>query len=262
DGPTEQLCGMVSDWDIGQRMDLPEEAWDFLKANGFFALIIPKQYGGKGFSAFAHSQSVMKLAPRSGELASTVMRPHSPVPAELLLHYGTEEQRTLPLPRLADGSDIPCFALTGPLAGSDAGAMGDSGIICHGDWQGEQVLGLRLTWEKRYITLGPVATLLGLAFKAYDPDHLLGDKEELGITLALIPTNTPGVEIGRRHLPLGAAFMNGPNAGKDVFVPLEYIIGGRDMIGKGWMMLMNCLSVGRSISLPAVGTSAAKLCSY
>ena len=258
DGPTEELCAMVSDWQIGQDMDLPAEAWAHIKTHGFFALIIPKEYGGKGFSAFAHSQVAMKLATRSGDLASTVMVPNSLGPAELLLHYGTDEQRNHYLPRLARGDDIPCFALTGPLAGSDAGAMPDTGVICKGQWQGEEVLGLRLNWEKRYITLGPVATLLGLAFKAYDPDHLLGDKEELGISLALIPTDTPGVEIGQRHLPLGAAFMNGPNSGKDVFVPLSFLIGGQEMLGKGWMMLMNCLSVGRSISLPAVGTGAAK----
>ncbi|HAB64239.1 MAG TPA: acyl-CoA dehydrogenase, partial [Pseudomonas sp.] len=262
DGPTETLCAMVSDWEIGQRMDLPQEAWDYIKAEGFFALIIPKEYGGKGFSAYAHSQIVMKLATRSGDLATTVMVPNSLGPAELLMHYGTDEQRNHYLPRLANGTDIPCFALTGPYAGSDAGAMNDSGVICRGQWEGEEVLGLRLNWEKRYITLGPVATLLGVAFKTYDPEHLLGDEEELGISLALIPTDTAGVEIGRRHLPLGAAFMNGPNWGKDVFVPLEAIIGGRDMIGKGWMMLMNCLSAGRPISLPATGASAAKTCSY
>ncbi|MGE8496775.1 MAG: acyl-CoA dehydrogenase [Pseudomonas sp.] len=261
DGPTEELCAMVSDWEIGQQMDLPEKAWEHIKQHGFFALIIPKEYGGKGFSAYAHSQVAMKLATRSGDLASTVMVPNSLGPAELLLHYGTDEQRKHHLPRLASGQDIPCFALTGPMAGSDAGAMPDTGIICKGQWQGEEVIGLRLTWEKRYITLGPVATLLGLAFKAYDPDHLLGDKEELGISLALVPTDTPGVEIGRRHLPLGAAFMNGPNSGKDVFIPLDYLIGGQEMLGKGWMMLMNCLSVGRSISLPAVGTGAAKFTS-
>lgn len=258
DGPTEALCAMVTEWDISQRMDLPPEAWAYIKAEGFFALIIPKEYGGKGFSAYAHSQIVMKLATRSGDLASTVMVPNSLGPAELLMHYGTEEQRSHYLPRLASGSDIPCFALTGPYAGSDAGAMNDSGIICKGQWQGEEVLGLRLNWEKRYITLGPVATLLGVAFKTYDPDHLLGDEVELGISLALIPTDIAGVEIGRRHLPLGAAFMNGPNSGKDVFIPLDYLIGGQPMLGKGWMMLMNCLSVGRSISLPAVGTGAAK----
>ncbi|WXL24089.1 acyl-CoA dehydrogenase [Ectopseudomonas mendocina] len=261
DGPTEELCAMVSDWEIGQQLDLPPEAWEHIKTHGFFALIIPKEYGGKGFSAYAHSQVAMKLATRSGDLASTVMVPNSLGPAELLLHYGTDEQRNHYLPRLARGDDIPCFALTGPLAGSDAGAMPDTGVICKGQWQGEEVIGLRLNWEKRYITLGPVATLLGLAFKAYDPEHLLGDKEELGISLALVPTDTPGVEIGRRHLPLGAAFMNGPNSGKDVFIPLEYLIGGKDMLGKGWMMLMNCLSVGRSISLPAVGTGAAKFTS-
>ncbi|UVM20515.1 acyl-CoA dehydrogenase [Pseudomonas wadenswilerensis] len=258
DGPTEELCAMVSDWQIGQDLDLPPDAWEHIKSHGFFALIIPREYGGKGFSAYAHSQVAMKLATRSGDLASTVMVPNSLGPAELLLHYGTDEQRNHYLPRLARGDEIPCFALTGPLAGSDAGAMPDTGIICKGQWQGEEVIGLRLNWEKRYITLGPVATLLGLAFKAYDPEHLLGDKEELGISLALIPTDTPGVEIGKRHLPLGAAFMNGPNSGKDVFVPLDFLIGGQDMLGKGWMMLMNCLSVGRSISLPAVGTGAAK----
>ncbi|WP_423770490.1 acyl-CoA dehydrogenase [Pseudomonas sp. NLJ1] len=258
DGPTEQLCAMVSDWQIGQDLDLPPAAWAHIKSQGFFALIIPKEYGGKGFSAYAHSQVAMKLATRSGDLASTVMVPNSLGPAELLLHYGTEEQRNHYLPRLARGEEIPCFALTGPMAGSDAGAMPDTGVICQGQWQGETVIGLRLNWEKRYITLGPVATLLGLAFKAYDPDHLLGDRVALGISLALIPTDTPGVEIGKRHLPLGAAFMNGPNSGKDVFVPLDFLIGGKDMLGKGWMMLMNCLSVGRSISLPAVGTGAAK----
>ena len=258
DGPTEELCAMVSDWEIGQLLDLPPKAWAHIKQHGFFALIIPKEYGGKGFSAYAHSQVAMKLATRSGDLASTVMVPNSLGPAELLLHYGTDAQRQHYLPRLACGDEIPCFALTGPLAGSDAGAMPDVGIVCTDQWQGQQVIGLRLTWEKRYITLGPVATLLGLAFKAYDPEHLLGEEEDLGISLALVPTDTPGVEIGRRHLPLGAAFMNGPNSGKDVFIPLEFLIGGQAMLGKGWMMLMNCLSVGRSISLPAVGTGAAK----
>ncbi|WP_434699858.1 acyl-CoA dehydrogenase [Pseudomonas sp. D1-1] len=261
DGPTEELCAMVSDWQIGQAMDLPPEAWAHIKEHGFFALIIPKEYGGKGFSAYAHSQVAMKLATRSGDLASTVMVPNSLGPAELLLHYGTDEQRNHYLPRLARGDDIPCFALTGPLAGSDAGAMPDTGIICKGEWQGQETIGLRLNWEKRYITLGPVATLLGLAFKAYDPEHLLGEEEDLGISLALIPTDTAGVNIGRRHLPLGAAFMNGPNWGKDVFIPLDCLIGGQAMLGKGWMMLMNCLSVGRSISLPAVGTGAAKFTS-
>jgi acyl-CoA dehydrogenase len=261
DGPTEELCAMVSDWQISQLMDLPPQAWDHIKQHGFFALIIPKEYGGKGFSAYAHSQIAMKLATRSGDLASTVMVPNSLGPAELLLHYGTDEQRNHYLPRLARGDDIPCFALTGPMAGSNVGGMTDTGVICKGEWEGQETLGLRLNWEKRYITLGPVATLIGLAFKAYDPDHLLGDKVDLGISLALIPTQTPGVEIGRRHLPLGAAFMNGPNSGKDVFVPLDFIIGGQEMLGEGWMMLMNCLSVGRSISLPAIGTAAGKFSS-
>ena len=262
DGPTEDTLRH------GQRLaDRPDHgpaarSLDITsRNNGFFALIIPKEFGGKGFSAYAHSQVAMKLATHSGDLASTVMVPNSLGPAELLLHYGTDEQRNHYLPRLARGDDIPCFALTGPLAGSDAGGMPDTGVICKGQWEGQEVLGLRLNWEKRYITLGPVATLLGLAFKAYDPDHLLGDKEDLGISLALIPTDTAGVEIGRRHLPLGAAFMNGPNSGKDVFVPLEFLIGGQEMLGKGWMMLMNCLSVGRSISLPAVGTGMAKFTS-
>jgi len=261
EGPVETLCAMVDDWEIGQRQDLPAEAWSFIKEQGFFALIIPREYGGKGFSAHAHSQIVMKLATRSGDLASTVMVPNSLGPAELLLRYGSEAQRQHYLPRLARGQEIPCFALTGPLAGSDAGAMPDSGVVCRGQWQGEEVLGLRLNWEKRYITLGPVATLLGLAFKTYDPEHLLGEREELGISLALIPTDIPGIEIGRRHLPLGAAFMNGPNAGRDVFVPLDHVIGGPEMLGKGWLMLMECLSVGRSISLPAVGASVARTCS-
>ncbi|MFI8608217.1 acyl-CoA dehydrogenase [Pseudomonas sp. NPDC077649] len=261
DGPTEELCALVNDWQVGQQLDLPEKAWQHIKQHGFFALIIPKDYGGKGFSAYAHSQVAMKLATRCGDLASTVMVPNSLGPSELLLHYGTDTQRQHYLPRLASGEDIPCFALTGPLAGSDAGAMPDTGIVCKGQWNGEEVIGLRLNWEKRYITLAPVATLLGLAFKAYDPEHLLGEEEDLGISLALVPTDTPGVEIGRRHLPLGAAFMNGPNSGKDVFIPLDYLIGGQEYLGKGWMMLMNCLSVGRSISLPAGGTGAAKLAS-
>ena len=262
DGPVEELCRMANEWEITTaHQDLTPQMWDFIKSNGFFGLIIPKDFGGKGFSAYAHSQVAMKLASRSGDLGSTVMVPNSLGPAELLMHYGSEAQKNHYLPRLARGEEVPCFALTSPEAGSDAGAMPDKGIICKGDWQGEEVIGLRLTWEKRYITLGPVATLLGLAFKAYDPDHLLGDQEELGITLALIPTDTPGVEIGRRHFPLNAAFMNGPNAGKDVFIPLDYLIGGQDMIGQGWKMLMNCLSVGRSISLPAGATGGAKMAS-
>lgn len=262
DGPTEALCRMTNEWELTTHLqDLPEAVWEHIKSHGFFGLIIPKEYGGKGFSAYAHSQIAMKLASRSGDLGSTVMVPNSLGPAELLIQYGTDEQKQYYLPRLAAGEEVPCFALTAPEAGSDAGAMTDKGIVCRDMWQGEEVLGLRLTWDKRYITLGPVATLLGLAFKVYDPDHLLGDQESLGITLALIPTDMEGVEIGRRHFPLNAAFMNGPNSGKDVFVPMEYLIGGQDMIGHGWKMLMNCLSVGRSISLPAGSTGAAKTAS-
>jgi len=262
DGPVEALCRMANEWQITtEQQDLPEELWQFIRSNGFFGLIIPREYGGKGFSAYAHSQIAMKLSSRSGDLGSTVMVPNSLGPAELLLHYGTEQQKQHYLPRLASGEEIPCFALTSPDAGSDAGAMPDTGIVCKGQWQGEEVIGLRLNWEKRYITLGPVATLLGLAFKAYDPDHLLGEQEDLGISLALIPTDTPGVEIGRRHFPLNAAFMNGPNSGKDVFIPLDWLIGGQAMLGQGWKMLMNCLSVGRSISLPAGSTGGAKMAS-
>ena len=262
DGPVEQLCQMTNEWEVTTELqDLPPQVWRFIKDNGFFGLIIPKEYGGKGFSAIAHSQIAMKLASRSGDLGSTVMVPNSLGPAELLMHYGTEEQKQYYLPRLARGEEVPCFALTAPEAGSDAGAMPDKGIICKGQWNGEEVIGLRVTWEKRYITLGPVATVLGLAFKAYDPDHLLGDEESLGITLALIPTDTEGVNIGRRHFPLNAAFMNGPNSGTDVFIPMDYLIGGQERIGQGWMMLMNCLSVGRSISLPAGSIGAAKMAS-
>ncbi|WP_394242949.1 acyl-CoA dehydrogenase [Halopseudomonas laoshanensis] len=262
DGPVEELCRMTDEWELTTELqDLSEESWSYIRSNGFFGLIIPKEYGGKGFSAYAHSQIAMKLASRSGDLGSTVMVPNSLGPAELLMHYGTEEQKNHYLPRLANGTDIPCFALTSPEAGSDAGAMPDKGIVCKGQWQGQEVIGLKVTWEKRYITLGPVATILGLAFKVFDPDHLLGDEEERGITLALIPTETEGVEIGRRHFPLNAAFMNGPNSGKDVFIPMDYLIGGQDMIGQGWIMLMNCLSVGRSISLPAGSTGAAKMAS-
>ena len=262
DGPVEELCRMTNEWQITTELqDLSPEVWDFIKNNGFFGLIIPTEYGGKGFSAFAHSQIAMKLASRSGDLGTTVMVPNSLGPAELLMQYGTDEQKNHYLPRLAAGQEVPCFALTSPEAGSDAGGMPDKGIVCRGQWQGQEVLGLRVTWEKRYITLGPVATLLGLAFKVYDPDGLLGDQQELGISLALIPTDTEGVEIGRRHFPLNAAFMNGPNSGKDVFIPMDYLIGGQEMIGHGWKMLMNCLAVGRSISLPAGGTGAAKMAS-
>ena len=260
-GPVEELCRMLDEWTITRELhDLPPHVWEFIKTNGFFGMIIPRKYGGLGFSALAHSEVVMKISSRSGTAAVSVMVPNSLGPSELLLQYGTEEQKDHYLPRLAKGVDIPCFALTGPDAGSDAGAIPDIGIICRGQHNGEEhVVGIRLTWEKRYITLGPVATLLGLAFKLHDPDGLLGGEEDLGITLALIPTNTPGINIGRRHFPLDAAFQNGPNSGKDVFIPLEWVIGGRDGVGYGWRMLVNCLAVGRSISLPATSTGAAKL---
>ena len=260
-GPVEELCRMLDEWTITRELhDLPPQVWQFIKTNGFFGMIIPKKYGGLGFSALAHSEVVMKISSRSGTAAVSVMVPNSLGPSELLLQYGTEEQKDHYLPRLAKGVEIPCFALTGPEAGSDAGAIPDTGIVCHGQHNGEEhVLGIRLTWEKRYITLGPIATLLGLAFKLHDPDGLLGGEEDLGITLALIPTNTPGVNIGRRHFPLDAAFQNGPNSGKDVFIPLDWVIGGRDGVGYGWRMLVNCLAVGRSISLPATSTGAAKL---
>ena len=260
-GPVEELCGMLDDWKITHELYyLPPEVWKFVKDKGFLGMIIPRQYGGLGFSALAHSEVVMKLSTRSGTGAVSVMVPNSLGPAELLLHYGTEEQRNHYLPRLAKGLEIPCFALTGPEAGSDASSIPDSGIVCRSEFEGRQdVLGIRLNWEKRYITLGPIATLLGLAFKLYDPDHLLGTREEIGITLALIPTSTPGVSIGRRHFPLNSAFFNGPTSGKDVFIPMDWVIGGVRQAGQGWRMLMNCLAAGRSISLPANAVGMAKL---
>ncbi|MDX1460497.1 MAG: acyl-CoA dehydrogenase, partial [Xanthomonadales bacterium] len=260
DGPTEELCRMLDDWDICDRhRKLPSEIWDFLKKHRFFSMIIPRQYGGLEFSAAANSAVVMKLASRNLTAAVTVMVPNSLGPAELLLHYGTDEQKTHYLPRLASGEEIPCFALTSPSAGSDAAAMPDRGIVCRGEFNGEEVLGLRVTWNKRYITLAPVATVLGLAFRAEDPDGLLGDQADLGITCALIPTDTPGVEIGNRHLPVGAAFMNGPTCGEDVFIPMDWIIGGQKMIGQGWRMLMQSLAAGRAISLPALGVAGGKM---
>jgi acyl-CoA dehydrogenase len=261
DGPVETLCAMLNDWEITHQLhDLPPDVWDYIKQQQFCGIIIPKQYGGLAFSDFAHSQIVMKIASRSTTAAVTVMVPNSLGPAKLLLTYGTEAQKNHYLPRLAAGLDIPAFALTGPLAGSDAGAMPDTGVVCYGvHAKQERVLGIRLNWEKRYITLGPVATVLGLAFKLYDPEHLLGDKTDLGITLALIPTNTPGVSIGTRHFPLDSAFQNGPNWGKDVFIPLDWVIGGAAQVGNGWKMLMQSLATGRAISLPALSVAAAKL---
>jgi acyl-CoA dehydrogenase len=259
DGPVEELCAMCNDWEIThERQDLPPQVWQFIKDKGFLGMIIPRKFGGLGFSALAHSAVVMKLSTRSSTAAITVMVPNSLGPGELLLHYGTDEQKNHYLPRLAKGLEVPCFALTNPEAGSDAAAIPDRAVVCKGVWQGKEVLGMRVTWDKRYITLGPVATLLGLAFRLYDPEHLIGDKEDLGITCALVPTGTPGVNIGRRHLPLNAAFQNGPNWGKDVFMPLDWIIGGRDYAGKGWMMLMGCLAAGRAISLPTSSVGGVK----
>jgi acyl-CoA dehydrogenase len=260
DGPVEELCRMVDEWTVTHQLhDLQPEVWQFIKDKGFLGMIIPRQYGGMGFSALAHSEVVMKLASRTPTACVSVMVPNSLGPAELLLHYGTEAQKGYYLPRLAKGLEMPCFALTGPEAGSDAGSIPDYGIVCWGEHEGQRVLGMRVTWEKRYITLGPVATLLGLAFRLYDPDGLIGRRKDIGITVALIPTSHPGVNIGRRHLPLDAAFMNGPNWGTDVFIPLDWVVGGQAYVGQGWRMLMECLAAGRSISLPSSATGGAKL---
>ena len=259
DGPVETLCGMLDEWEIEQDGDLPPEVWRFLREQGFFGMILPPEYGGLGFSAAAHSAVVTRIASRSITAAVTVMVPNSLGPGELLMHYGTEEQKRHYLPRLARGEEIPCFALTGPEAGSDAAATQSVGIVCRGTWEGREVLGMRLTWNKRYITLGPVATLIGLAFRLLDPDRLLGEREDLGITCALVPAKLPGIRIGDRHDPLGVPFQNGPNTGRDVFVPLDAIIGGPARAGQGWRMLMETLAVGRSISLPAVSVGGAQL---
>lgn len=260
DNEVEQLCSMVTDWETAHvYQDLPPHVWQFVKDKGFLGMIIPKRYGGLEFSAYLHSQVVMKLGSRSCTLAVSVMVPNSLGPAELLIHYGTQAQKNFYLPRLAKGIDVPAFALTNPMAGSDAAAIPDVGIVCKGQWEGREVLGMRVTWNKRYITLGPICTVLGLAFKLQDPEHLLGPTEDLGITCALVPTHTPGVHIGRRHWPLNATFQNGPNWGTNVFMPLEWIIGGPQMAGQGWRMLMECLAAGRSISLPSLSTGFAKL---
>jgi acyl-CoA dehydrogenase len=263
DGPVEELCRLLNDWDITHRRDdLPPEAWQFIKDKGFFGMIIPKKYGGVEFSAQAHSAVVTKVASRSITAAVTVMVPNSLGPAELLIRYGTDAQRNYYLPRLARGQEVPCFALTSPDAGSDAAAMPDRGFVCRGEWQGKKdVLGIRVTWSKRYITLGPVATILGLAFRLFDPEKLLSGDSDVGITLALIPTSHPGVNIGARHNPLNIPFQNGPNWGENVFIPMEFVIGGAERCGQGWRMLMDCLAAGRSISLPALSTGAGKLAS-
>ena len=260
DEDAEELCAMITDWETTHvHRDLPPRVWQFIKDRGFLGMSIPKEYGGLGFSAYAHSQVMTKLSTHSGTVSVTVMVPNSLGPGELLAHYGTDEQKRYYLPRLAKGLEIPCFALTAPTAGSDAASIPDCGIVCWGEHEGKRVLGLSVTWDKRYITLGPVATLLGLAFRAYDPDHLVGDREDVGITCALIPTTHPGVVIGRRHMPLNAVFQNGPNWGKDVFIPMDWVIGGQPMLGRGWRMLMECLAAGRGISLPSSATGMAKL---
>ncbi len=259
DGPVEELCRMLDDWEINQDRDLSPEVWDFIRKNRFFGIIIPKVYGGLGYSAHAHSAVVTKLSSRSATAAVTVMVPNSLGPGELLVHYGTEEQKEHYLPRLARGEEIPCFALTEPTAGSDAANGRSLGVVGKGTWKGEEVTGIRLTFNKRYITLAPVATVIGLSFRLYDPDRLLGGEEDIGITCALIPRDTPGLEVGNRHDPMGVPFQNGPVRGKDVFVPLDFIIGGQAGAGEGWRMLMEALAAGRSISLPAQSVGAAEL---
>ena len=263
DGPCEKLCEMLNDWEISHhRGDLPEEIWKFFKSEKFFAMIIPKKYGGLEFSSYANAMVTAKIASRNAVASSTVGVPNSLGPAELLLHYGSEEQKNHYLPRLASGDEIPCFALTSTEAGSDASSIIDSGIICKGTWNGEEIIGIKLNWNKRYITLAPVATILGLAFKLYDPEKLIGEIEDYGITAALIPTNLDGVTIGRRHLPMNVPFQNGPTSGNDVFVPIDFIIGGEKMAGKGWKMLVECLSVGRAITLPSTATGGGQAAAY
>ena len=259
DGPVEELCGMLDDWRINQDRDLSPEVWDFLKRQRFFGMIIPEEFGGLGFSAIGHSAVVVKVSSRSVTAAVTVMVPNSLGPAELLLHYGTDEQKKYYLPRLARGEEVPCFALTEPHAGSDAAAGRSSGVVCRATFEGKEVLGIRLNWNKRYITLAPVATVIGLAFRLFDPDGLLGGDEDIGITCALIPRHVPGIQIGDRHDPMGVPFQNGPTTGTDVFVPVDFIIGGRDGAGQGWKMLMDSLAAGRSISLPSLSVAAVEL---
>jgi acyl-CoA dehydrogenase len=258
-GPTEQLCRLINDWKIRHaERDIPEEIWRFIKKHRFLGMLISKEHGGLGFSAQAQSLILGKITSRSPDVATVVMVPNSLGPGELIEKYGTEQQKDYYLPRLAQGREIPCFALTGPTSGSDAANMRDIGVVTRGTYQGKETLGIRLSWEKRYITLGPVATLVGLAFRLLDPDRLLGKGEDAGITLAIIPASHPGVNIGRRHLPCGTAFPNGPNWGHDVFIPIDWVIGGPTMAGQGWRMLMECLSAGRSISLPSSSTAAVK----
>jgi alkylation response protein AidB-like acyl-CoA dehydrogenase len=262
DNEVEELCQMLDDWKITHNdLDLPEKAWNYIKTAGFFGVHIPKEYGGLDFSSFASSTIVQKVSTKSLTAAVTVMVPNSLGPAELILNYGTQQQKEQYLHKLAKGIEVPCFGLTSPVAGSDAGSITDEGIVTRGDFNGQKnILGLRLTWSKRYITLAPIATVIGLAIKVKDPDHLLGDQENLGITVVLLPTDTPGVEIGLRHYPLNQPFMNGPTTGTNVFVPLDFVVGGAERIGHGWQMLVECLAAGRGISLPALGTATGKHC--
>lgn len=260
DNETEELCAMLDDWKVVQEQrDMPKEVWQFIKEKRFFGMVISKDYGGLSFSAQAHSAVVAKIASRSLSAAVTVMVPNSLGPGELLHHYGTTEQKQRWLPGLASGQEIPCFALTGPDAGSDAGAIPDFGIVTKGEFEGKEIVGIKLNFSKRYITLAPVATCVGLAFKLYDPEGLLGEKKNIGITCALLPRDTQGMDIGKRHFPMNQAFMNGTIYGKDVFIPLDWIIGGEKMAGQGWRMLVECLSIGRSISLPALATASGKV---
>ncbi|WP_349368718.1 acyl-CoA dehydrogenase [Salinarimonas sp.] len=263
DGPCERLCAMLDDWKINREEgDLPPEVWRFMREEKFFGMIIPRSRGGLEFSAYAHSEVVRYIASRSIAAAVTVMVPNSLGPGELLLQFGTEAQKDHWLPRLADGREIPAFALTSEEAGSDAASMVDSGVVCRGEWEGEQVLGIRLNWSKRYITLAPVCTVLGLAFKLYDPDRLIGEDAEIGITCALVPTHLDGVEIGRRHVPSQIMFQNGPTTGHDVFIPLDSIIGGPACAGHGWTMLMSALAAGRGISLPSMASAAVAMAAH
>src|SRR5882672_8240708 len=263
DGPVDELCKKLDEWRIVWDLhDLPPQVWDFLKAHKFFAMIIPKSYGGLGFSAYAHSEVIRKLSTRSLTAAVTAMVPNSLGPGELLHQFGTKAQQDYWLPRLAEAKEIPCFGLTSPEAGSDAASMIDTGVVCRGTWEGREVIGIKLNWHKRYITLGPIATVLGLAFKLHDPDHLIGDRDDIGITVALVPTNLPGVEIGRRHLPAFNAFQNGPTWGRDVFIPIDNVIGGVAQVGKGWKMLMSALAAGRGISLPSLAAAGAAFAAH
>lgn len=258
DGPVKTLLAMIDDFELQNSQHIPQEILDYLGKQKFFSMIIPKKFGGLEFSPYANSTVVATIATKSGALAVTVMVPNSLGPGELLMHYGTKEQQDYWLPRLAIGDDVPCFALTSPEAGSDAGSIPDAAIVTKGNWEGEEVIGLSVTWDKRYITLAPIATVLGLAFKVFDPDQLLGDELELGITCALLPKSHPGVELGNRHDPMGLTFYNGTTRGENVFIPMDFIIGGQKNIGKGWQMLVSCLGAGRGISLPAMGVASAQ----